>query len=257
MKNIIDSHVHLDLIAHHHPHRLKWLKENDCSVVSWSYFAEVPSVPKLKECLAAKAQCINKLSAEGLACYYLAGIHPRSIPPDLHPEQIKSLLKPYLDDPLCKGIGEIGLETGKPREQEIFMAQLELGRILPQHGKSIGIHTPRSNKSHITSTTLDILNQFHDISSLLVIDHCTIDTIDAVLNAGFWAGVTLSPPKTSWDELKRIAAMNSDQIDRIMCNTDSGSVFFEDVVQFSHSDNMSEAVRTKLFYDNAAQCFTI
>jgi predicted metal-dependent TIM-barrel fold hydrolase len=137
------------------------------------------------------------------------------------------------------------------------MAQLELGRILPQHGKSIGIHTPRSNKSHITSTTLDILNQFHDISSLLVIDHCTIDSIGAVLNAGFWAGVTVSPPKTSWDELKRIVAMNSHQIDHIMCNTDSGSVFFEDVVQFSHSDNMSEAVRTKLFYNNAAQFFTI
>jgi hypothetical protein len=31
-KNIIDSHVHLDLIKRHHPYRIQWLKENGCSV---------------------------------------------------------------------------------------------------------------------------------------------------------------------------------------------------------------------------------
>jgi len=256
-KNIIDSHVHLDLIERHHPHRIQWLKENGCSVVSWSYFEGVYSVSQLEGCLKYKAQCLGKHSAGGLLCHYLAGVHPRSIPPDLKPEQIASMLKPHIEDPLCRGIGEIGLETGDAKEQEVFIVQLELGRSLLNRGKIIGVHTPRSNKLPMTETTLKILDRFPDISSSTVVDHCTVETIDAVLDAGFWAGVTLSPAKTSWDEMKRIVSMCSDRIDRIMCNTDSGSAFFEDAVQFSRTDDLPAAIREKLFYRNAARFFTI
>jgi predicted metal-dependent TIM-barrel fold hydrolase len=257
MKNIIDSHVHLDLIERHHPYRIQWLKENGCSVVSWSYFEGVDSVWRLQGCLESKAQCIRKHSAAGLSCYYLAGVHPRSIPPDLKPEQIGSLLKSHLEDPLCRGIGEIGLETDDAKEQEVLIAQLELGRSLLHRGKIIGVHTPRSNKLSVTETTLEILGRFPDISPSIVVDHCSIKTIAAVLNAGFWAGVTLSPVKTSWGEMKSILSICPDQIDRIMCNTDSGSEFFEDVVKFCRTDDLPLAIREKVFYRNAAQFFTL
>jgi len=257
MKNIIDSHVHLDLIAHHHPHRIPWLKENGCAVISWSYFEGVDSVSQLEACLKAKAQCIRDLSEGGLGCYYLAGVHPRSMPPDLKPEQIGSLLKAHLEDPLCRGIGEIGLETGNEKEQEVFLAQLEVGTSLLNRGNIIGVHTPRSQKMPVTQTILDILDRFPGLSSSLVVDHCTLETITAVLDAGFWAGVTLSPPKTSLDEMKRIVSLCPDRIDRIMCNTDSDAAFFEDAVQASRADDMPESVREKLFYRNAAAFFTI
>lgn len=255
--NIIDSHVHLDLIEGHHPHRIQWLKENGCSVVSWSYFEGVDSILKLKKCLESKVQCIEKLSQGGLACHFLAGIHPRSIPPDLKPEQIESLLKPYWENPLCRGIGEIGLETGDAKEQEVFIAQLELGKSALNRGKIIGVHTPRSNKVSVTQATLKILEGFPEISSSTVVDHCTVETIDAVLDAGFWAGVTLSPVKTSWDEMKRMVSICSNRIDRIMCNTDSGSSFFEDAVQSSRTDDLPGPIREKLFHDNAALFFTL
>jgi len=255
--NIIDSHVHLDMIERHHPSRIQWLKENACSVVSWSFFEGVHSVSQLEGCLKSKALSMRKYFADGLVCHYLAGVHPRCIPPDLKPEQIGAMLNPYLDDPLCRGIGEIGLETGDSREQEVFIAQLELGRSLLPHGKIIGVHTPRYNKLSVTKTTLEILDRFPDISSSLVVDHCTFETIAAVLDAGFWAGVTLSPAKTSWGEMKRIVSICSDRIDRIMCNTDSGIAFFEDMVQYSRSDDLPEAIREKLFYLNAARFFTI
>ena len=257
MGHIIDSHVHLDLIVHHHPDKMKWLKENDCSVVSWSYFADVDSVSHLTECLTSKAHCINSNFVQGVECYYLAGIHPRSIPPDLTPEHVEPLLRPFLDDPLCRGVGEIGLETGNSREQEIFIAQLELGRIMSDDKKIVGVHTPRSNKQYITGLTLRILDKYLELSSSLVIDHCTIDTIDPVLHAGYWAGVTLSPPKTAWDELKRIVSRHQKHLDRIMCNTDSGSMFFEDAVIYSRTDDMDQTNRAKIFHDNAARFFSI
>ncbi|UCF90609.1 MAG: TatD family hydrolase [Desulfobacterales bacterium] len=256
-KNIIDSHVHLDLIVRHHPYRIQWLKENGCRVVSWSYFEEVDSVAQLQGCLKSKAECIRQQSAAGLVCHYLAGIHPRSIPQDLRPEQIGSLLKSHLEDPLCRGIGEIGLETGDAREQEVFIAQLELGRSQLRRGKITGVHTPRSNKRSVTETTLEILAPFADLSSSLVVDHCTVETIGAVLDAGFWAGVTLSPAKTSMAEMKRIVSICPDRIDRVMCNTDSGSAFFEDLVHLCGRRDLPEAIRVKLSYRNAARFFAL
>lgn len=255
--NVIDSHVHLDLIERHHPHRIQWLKKNGCGVVSWSYFEKVDSVLQLEECLKSKARCLGKLSAGGLACHYLAGVHPRSIPPDLKPEQIASMLKFHLADPLCRGIGEIGLETGDTKEKEVFTAQLELGKSFLNLGKIIGIHTPRSNKLSITQTTLEILEGFPDISSSVVVDHCTAETIDGVLDAGHWAGVTLSPVKTSWDEMKRIVSKCTHRIDRILCNTDSGKIFFEDAVTFSRTHDLPEGIRENLFHGNAARFFTL
>ena len=257
MKKVIDSHVHLDLIERHHPSRIQWLNNNGCSVVSWSYFEGVHSVARLKECLVAKARCIGRLSEDGLQCRYLAGVHPRSIPPDLKPGQIASLLEPHLEDPLCRGIGEIGLETGCAKERAVFTAQLELGGHARGRGKIIGVHTPRSNKLSVTETTLEILARFPDLSSSLVVDHCTAETIGAVLDAGFFAGVTLSPVKTSWDEMTRIVSMCSDRIDRVMCNTDSGREFFEDVVRFGRTDDLPGSVTQKLFLLNAARFFTL
>ena len=257
MKTIIDSHVHLDMIELHHPHRIQWLKENSCSVISWSFFEGVYSASQLEGFFASQAQCVRRNSAAGLSCHYLAGIHPRSIPQDLKPEQIGPMVKSHLEDPLCRGIGEIGLETGDAKEQEVFIAQLELGRSLLPHGKVIGVHTPRHNKVSVTETTLEILSRFPDISSALVVDHCTIETIVDVLNAGFWTGVSLSPVKSSWGEMKNIVSIYSDQIDRIMCNTDSAVRFFEDAVQCSRSDDMAEDIREKIFYSNAARFFKI
>lgn len=256
MNKIIDSHVHLDLIEAHHPQRIAWLKTNNCAVVSWSYFDGVDSVARLAACLGEKAGAIQRLAAAGLGCHYLAGVHPRSIPSDLSPEQIGGLLAPFLDDPLCLGIGEIGLETGSAQEREVLMAQLELGRGLMGTGRIVGVHTPRADKLAMTRATLEILGCFGDLAPALVIDHCTPATIAGVLDAGFRAGVTLSSAKTSWAEMKQMASACSAALDRIMCNTDSGSLFFEDVVTLSRAEDLPETIRRRLFHDNAARFFS-
>lgn len=254
---IIDSHIHLDMIGRNHPERMQWLKDASCSIVSWSYFEDVNSVQKLRSALAAKAEFIKRTFALGLECYYLAGVHPRCITPDLRPEDIPSLLKPCMDDPLCLGLGEIGLEAGDAREKEIFIAQMEFGREAVRYGKVAGVHTPRSNKVQMTGTILEILSGYKDIASLIVVDHCTQETISMVLDAGFWAGVSLSPIKTSVEELKQIVQMHPYGIDRIMCNTDSAVSFYEDIVQCSQSKDLSESVRHKIFYGNAVSFYNI
>ncbi len=252
---IVDSHVHLDMIQRFHPERIQWLKENHCRVVSWAYFAPPDSVAQLKTDLQVKARVIQELFSAGLTCDYLAGIHPRSIPPDLKPEEIDSLLSPHMDTPRCRGIGEIGLETGDTREEEVFIAQLELGSKFCSMGKVIGIHTPRRNKGAMTERTLQILGQFSDMASSIVIDHCTADIIKGVLESGFWAGVTLSPEKVSWEEMLRIVSLCPDHLDRIMCNSDSGGRFYEDMVRYGRANDLSKPISTKIFKDNALRFF--
>ena len=87
-KNIIDSHVHLDLIGSYHPELIGWLRDNHCGVVSWSYFDGIDSVRTLEDRLRSLALYMEGFVASGMDCYFLAGVHPHSIPPDLRPEQI-------------------------------------------------------------------------------------------------------------------------------------------------------------------------
>lgn len=251
----LDSHVHFDLIARDHPRHVEWLTAQGCGVVSWAYFENVASADDLKRRLGAKVRCLSAHAASGMHCRYLVGVHPRSIPADLKPESIESILAPFFDDPLCCGIGEIGLETGTAIEREVLLAQVELGRGLASRGHVVGVHTPRADKPAITAATLDLLADYTDLSSILVVDHCTAETIGGVLDAGFWAGVTLSPPKTGWGEMNAIAATEARRIDRIMLNTDSGSSVYDDVVRCRDATVLPEAIRERLFFDNAMRFF--
>ncbi len=255
--NLIDSHVHLDIVARHHPQRLGWLKEKGCAVVSWAYVEKVVSASDLRRGLDAKLDLIHRQSKAGLDCHFLAGVHPRSIPGELKPERIEALLAPYLQDPLCLGIGEIGLETGDSREREVLLAQLELGRKMAAQGFVVGVHTPRANKTEITRQTLDLLQGFADLAPFLVVDHATGDTIASILDAGFWAGVTLSPVKTSWEALQEIVGAEAHRLDRIMVNTDSGTGFYEDAVCCRYDDALPEKVRKSLFMSTAARFFPL
>lgn len=257
MDRIIDSHVHLDLIFRHMPEKTAWFKKYHCGLVSWAFGEGVRSVDDLKTYLADQRRCIHTLHDTGLDCYYLAGIHPRNIPVDLSPEDVSDLLMPSLEDPLCLGIGEIGLETGTQQEKEMVVAQVEWGLGLGRSFLRIGLHTPRRNKAQMTDALLELLNDYWRLPSVAVVDHATRRTIGSILAKGYHAGVTLSPAKTSWEELTAIVSQHPDHIGRIMCNTDSGSAFFEDLVRAAGSDGLDMDMRQALCCRNAARFFVI
>ncbi len=251
----IDSHVHLDHIFKENPGRIEWLKSHGFLVVSWAYSLHIESIKDLERYLQRQAETVGKLNREGLPCYFLTGIHPRNIPPDLRVLDVEELLAPYFEDPLCLGIGEIGLETGRKSEKLIFAEQLALGSRFKAKGLRIGVHTPRENKAEITLQIISILNSYPGLEDITVIDHCTSQTIAWVLKKGYWAGVTLSPTKSSLDDLEKIIGCYSEHQDRIMCNTDSGASFYEDLSKFIKDVSFSEDVRNRLGRKNAARFF--
>ncbi len=252
---IIDSHLHLDLVDKNHPERIEWMQKHDMMPVSWAFCPGVKNQSGLLNCLTAQADLVRRLNRRGKKCFYLAGIHPRSITPDLAATEVANILMPYLKDPLCLGLGEIGLETGSVFEQEMLREQLALGDKLLAMNKCIGIHTPREDKPAVTAQTMVLLADFPDLAPITVIDHCTPKTIGPVLRGGFWAGITLSPIKTSLDDLMQIVDSHAEQLDKIMCNTDSGVMFYEDLVDFYQDKRFSAEVRKALAFENANRFF--
>ncbi len=256
----IDSHVHLDHIYSDNSDRISWLEKAGCTPISWSFCKPVKSVADIKRCLANHAEIIGELSVTRFPCYYLAGIHPRNISADLKPEHIRELILPHLDDPNCVIIGEIGLETGSSGETEMLLAHLELADEVTGRRKVFGIHTPRGNKANVTSQTLDLLKRYVDYKERIVIDHCTSEIIGAVLSAGFWAGVTLSPVKASGQDVLdiiNIIKRHDGFLSRIMLNTDSGTAFYDSLYLFIQSAKLDSGIQEALTRYNAERFFSI
>ncbi len=255
--SIIDSHVHLDHIYLRHPEQIDWMQGRGYVPVSWSFASRAETVDDLKDYFKNQADIVKKLNKQGFKCFFLTGIHPRNITPDIRIGDAERLILPYLSDPLCLGIGEIGLETGSSAEQDIFLEQVNIGKDIISSGRRIGIHTPRNNKPDICRMMLSLLDGYTGIEEYTVIDHCSPETVSRVLDRGFYAGVTLSPGKTSLDGLGKIVLDNKAALNRIMCNTDSGNTFYEDLYLFHESPIFSFEIKKKMALTNAFLFFNL
>ncbi|HEY6563712.1 MAG TPA: TatD family hydrolase, partial [Pirellulaceae bacterium] len=106
--------------------------------------------------------------------------------------EVLAILPEYLHRTGVLGIGEIGLNKNTRNESLIFLEHVELA---VQHQQSILIHTPHlEDKYQGTRMILDMLtaDQRLDRQRVLV-DHVEEHTVRGVLEAGFWAGMTLYP----------------------------------------------------------------
>ena len=256
--SFIDSHIHLDHIMENDPGCIEWLKSAGCLTVSWALARHIESVEDLIIYLKKQAGSIQELNNNGLPCFFLSGIHPRNISLQLKINQVHEIIKPYLENSYCLGLGEIGLETGNALEMDVFNEQLALAYSYKDKGIRVGVHTPRNNKIDMTARILSVLDSYPGLNDITVIDHCTSDTIDMVLRAGYWAGVTLSPIKTSCHELADIIENHPDKIQKIMCNSDSGINFYNDLyilAKGSATVSLSPGDIQRLTWQNARDFF--
>jgi predicted metal-dependent TIM-barrel fold hydrolase len=163
-----------------------------------------------------------------------------------------------LDEAECRGIGEIGLETGSSLEKEMLCAQVEFGLSLARPDIRFGIHTPRKNKYAVARQLLDTLAPHEEsLAPVSVIDHCSPGIIEEVLSRGYHAGISLSATKSSGRELVEMMALLGRDSHRIMCNTDSSREFFEDVVMASRENAMEKEIAEDVFFGTASKFFGI
>ena len=102
------------------------------------------------------------------------------------------IIPKFLDRPNVLGIGEIGLNKNSRNEMKVLEMHVDLAA---RRDQLILVHTPHlEDKLKGTRLILDVLRSDRRIRpERCIIDHVEEHTIQLVLDAGFWAGMTLYP----------------------------------------------------------------
>ena len=107
-------------------------------------------------------------------------------------QDVIAIIPKFLDRPNVLGIGEIGLNKNSRNELKVLELHIALAA---EHDQLILVHTPHlEDKLKGTRLIVDALKSDKRIKpGRVIIDHVEEHTIQLVLDAGMWAGMTLYP----------------------------------------------------------------
>lgn len=128
----------------------------------------------------------------GIDHYCWLCINPKEAEDAGFAREVISIIPQFLDKPNVLGIGEIGLNKNSRNELAIMEEQIALAA---KYDQMILIHTPHlEDKLKGTKLTIDAIRRNGRIDpGRVLIDHVEEHTVKLVLDAGFWAGMTLYP----------------------------------------------------------------
>jgi uncharacterized protein len=87
-------------------------------------------------------------------------------------------------------IGEIGYDEQTELEDKYFRLQLDLAKEL---GLPVMIHTPHRDKKNGTLRSMDVCAEHKLDPSMVVIDHNNEETVEHVLERGYWTAFSIYP----------------------------------------------------------------
>lgn len=127
-----------------------------------------------------------------VAHYAWLGMNPKESDNRTLSVEVLRRLPTFLDHPHVLGIGEIGLNRVTRNEIATYTEQVALAA---QFRQLVLIHTPHlEDKYKGTVITLDVLRRQSDLApGRVLVDHAEEHTIEAILDGGYWAGLTLYP----------------------------------------------------------------
>jgi uncharacterized protein len=105
-------------------------------------------------------------------------------------EAVMEILPTFAQKEGVIAIGEIGYDDQTALEDKYFRQQIELAKELDL---PIMIHTPHRDKKRGTTRTMDVLIEHRFDPTRCVIDHNNEETVQEVLDRGFWAAFSIYP----------------------------------------------------------------
>jgi uncharacterized protein len=184
----VDLHLHADGIP-------------DQDLATLAYFGVKAAVTCARDAGAGSATDLRRhwdeLVTVQTARLRQAGIRPM-VALALHPSRIPwhgvddllQRLPHYFDDPRVVALGELGLQDGGEREEEILSRQLELAARLR---KPVIVHTPDREKAARTRRLLAVVKKSALEPARVLVDHVNAETFALARGIGCWAGLTLQP----------------------------------------------------------------
>ncbi|MDX2196964.1 MAG: TatD family hydrolase [Cytophagales bacterium] len=131
-----------------------------------------------------------RASQFGIQHYCTIGLNSREANNEALAEQVMELLPLYLTKERVVGVGEIGYDEQTPLEDKYYRLQLELAL---QMQALVQIHTPHREKKKGTTRSMDVAIEHGLKPEHVIVDHNNEETVDEVLNRGFWAAFTIYP----------------------------------------------------------------
>lgn len=126
----------------------------------------------------------------GIRHYCTIGLNAKEANNEPLAEEVMELLPLYACKEGVVAIGEIGYDDMTEAEERFFHEQLALAKELDM---PVMVHTPHRNKKEGTSRSMDLCEEHNLDPSRVVIDHNNEETVEEVLDRGFWAAFTIYP----------------------------------------------------------------
>ncbi len=126
----------------------------------------------------------------GIRHYCTIGLNSKEANNEALAEQVLEILPRYLMKEGVVAVGEIGYDDQTDAEDRAYRAQLGLAKELDM---LVQIHTPHRDKKRGTSRSMDVAEEMGVAPSRVIIDHNNEETVQEVLDRGFWAAFTIYP----------------------------------------------------------------
>ena len=126
----------------------------------------------------------------GIHHYCTIGLNSKEANNEALAEQVLELLPRYLVKEGVVAVGEIGYDDQTPAEDKVYRAQLALAL---EFDMLVQVHTPHRDKKSGTIRSMDVAVEMGVKPEHVVIDHNNEETVEDVLDRGFWAAFTIYP----------------------------------------------------------------
>lgn len=151
----------------------------------------------------------------GIQHYCTMGLNSREANNEKLAEQVMEILPLYLYKEGVVGVGEIGFDDQTSLEEKYYRAQLELAK---EANLPVQVHTPHRDKTQGTERSMAIALEHGIDPTMVIIDHNNEETVESVLNQGFWAGFTIYP-FTKMGNQRMVELVRKYGSERIMVNS--------------------------------------
>ncbi|MEX0820874.1 MAG: TatD family hydrolase [Rhodothermales bacterium] len=151
----------------------------------------------------------------GIRHYCTIGLNSKEANNEPLAEEVMELLPLYAAKEGVVAIGEIGYDDMTPAEDKYFRRQLELAKELDM---LVLIHTPHRNKKEGTSRSMDVCDELGLDPTHVIVDHNNEETVEEVLDRGYWAAFTIYP-NTKMGNERMIEVVRQYGTERIFINS--------------------------------------
>lgn len=151
----------------------------------------------------------------GIKHYCTIGLNSREANNEALAEQVMEILPLFLYKEGVVGVGEIGFDDQTAAEEKYYRLQLELSK---EAGLPVQVHTPHRDKKKGTELSMSIALEHGIDPSMVIIDHNNEETVESVLEKGFWAAFTIYPFTKMGNE-RMVEIVKKYGAERIMVNS--------------------------------------